>query len=355
MNKGAINLRKIFLTGLVALIAISPGALLAQDQMPPAVVRVDLAVRQPLAAISQVAGTVTSRNDARLSAEVEGRLINVVDVGTRVTRGDALAKIEDIVFRLRQEELQAEISRAQARLKFLESEEKRFTRLAESNLAAATKLDLTRSDRDVARGDLRVARSRLAQNNDLLSRTTIAAPFDGIVVERLMTPGERVSEGSDVVRLVDQGHLEVIARAPLEYYPYVSEGMELDIRAGTFLTTGMVRTVVAVGDERTHQFEIRLDLADARLPVGQTVRVAVPVSEVKEVLTVPRDALVLRPEGITVFVVDSNNIAQQINVTTGMGAGDKIEVFGAVSAGDRVIIRGNERLESGQSVNVKES
>ncbi len=348
-------MRKSLCIWLLILANVPGGQLLAQGEMLPAIVKVELVVQQTLAAVSQVVGTVTSRNDARLSAEVEGRLINVADVGLHVVKGDALAKIEDTTLRLRQDELEAEITRAQARLRFLESEEKRFTKLAESNLAALTQLDQTRSDRDIARGDLQVARSRLAQNSDKLARTTIVAPFDGVVVERLMTPGERVSEGSDVVRLVDQVNLEVIARAPLENYPYVREGLNLELRAGKLISTGFVRTVVAVGDENTHQFEIRLDLVGSPFPVGQTVRVTVPVSEVKEVLTVPRDALVLRPEGITVFIIDANDQAQQVNVTTGIGAGDKIEIFGNVSPGDRVVTRGNERLQSGQSVNIKES
>jgi RND family efflux transporter MFP subunit len=329
--------------------------LIAQMEMPPALVKVAIAETQALAPMTQVAGTVVSRNDAKLSAEVEGRLVNVVDVGTKVSKGDPLAKIEDTSLRLRQDELKAEIQRAEARLKFLESEERRFTKLAASNLAAATKLDETRSDRDVARGDLVVARSRLAQNSDQLSRTTISAPFSGVVVERLMTPGERVSEGSDVVRLVDQENLEVIARAPLEYYPFVKQGLRLDLRVGSLISTGVVRTVVSVGDENTHQFEIRLDVDGQPFPVGLTVRVGVPVSEVTEVLAVPRDALVLRPEGITVFVIDANNHAQQVHVTTGIGAGEKIEVFGALSSGDRVVIRGNERLQSGQEVTVSGS
>jgi RND family efflux transporter MFP subunit len=353
-----IGVRALRRTGIWAaamLGALASGALLAQGGMQPALVKVAVAEQQALAPVTLVAGTVASRHDANLSAEVEGRLVDVADVGTRVKRGDDLAKIEDTTLRLRQDELRAEITRAEARLKFLESEEQRFTRLAESNLAARTQLEQTRSDRDVARGDLMVARSRLAQNQDQLERTAIKAPFDGVVVERLMTPGERVSEGSDVVRLVDQEHLEVIARAPLENYPYVKEGMTLEVRAGNAISNGVVRTVVAVGDENTHQFEIRLDLAGSPFPVGQTLRVAVPVSGVKEVLAVPRDALVLRPEGITVFVIDSNDQAQQVNVTTGIGAGDKIEIFGAVSPGDRVVIRGNERLQPGQQVNVSGS
>jgi hypothetical protein len=70
------------------------------------------------------------------------------------------------------------------------------------------------------------------------------------------------------------------------------------------------------------------------------------------VLTVPRDALVLRPEGQSVFVIDANNQAQQVQVTVGVGQGDRIEILGAVSPGDKVVIRGNERLQPGQAVSI---
>ncbi|MDH4021050.1 MAG: efflux RND transporter periplasmic adaptor subunit, partial [Xanthomonadales bacterium] len=255
---------------------------------------------------------------------------------------------------LRRQELLAEVERAQARQKYLESEESRYVKLAESNLAAATKLEETRSDRDVSRGDLRVAKSRLAQLEDQLSRTSIRAPFSGIVVERLMMPGERVDIGRNVVRMVDQQHLEVIARAPLEYYSYVLPGQELAVRTGNVVATGIVRTVVAVGSENTHQFELRLDIESGSFPVGQTLRVSVPTSFAREALVVPRDALVLRPGAISVFVVDNDQKAKQVMVTTGIGSGDQIEVSGDLSDGNTVIIRGNERLRSGQSVSIME-
>ena len=337
--------------GLVLLLMIMPG--LCQSQMGgPALVRVAVASIEDIAPETMVPGTVVSRNDARLSAEVPGRLISVADVGTEVMQGEPVAEIEDTSLRLQHNELQALVTRAEARLRFLESEEKRYEQLAESNLAAATQLDQTRSDRDVARGDLAVAQARLEQNEDQIARTRILAPYDGIVVERLMTPGERVIEGSNVVRLVDQDNLEVIARASLEYFRFVERGQWLDIRAGSQHVRGIVRTVVAVGDENTHQFELRLDLDGNPFPVGQTLRISIPTSDSREVLTVPRDALVLRPEGQSVFVIDANNEAQQISVTVGVGQGDRIEVRGAVSPGDKVVIRGNERLQPGQAVSV---
>jgi RND family efflux transporter MFP subunit len=326
----------------------------AQGGGQPANVRVATASLESLAPQTIVPGTVVSRNDANLAAEVTGRLIEVSDVGTIAEKGDVIAKIEDTVIRLRKDELVAEVARANARLRYLESEERRYVQLAESNLAAATKLEETRSNRDVSRSELQVAESRLAQVEDQLYRTSIRAPFGGIVVERFETPGERVDIGEDVVRMVDQQHLEVIARAPLEYYSFVQRGQELSIRTGNVTASGTVRTVVAVGTENTHQFELRLDIESNRFPVGQTLRVSVPTSDVRDALVVPRDALVLRPNGISVFVVGQDQTAKQVMVTTGIDAGDRIEVNGDLSIGDVVVVRGNERLRPGQSVSIME-
>jgi RND family efflux transporter MFP subunit len=348
------NMKKfIWLFAVLALGLVYQSAVLAQGHEDrPADVRVAKASIQSLAPETIVPGTVVSRSDARLAAEVTGRLLEVAEVGTVATKGDVVAKIEDTVISLRIQELLAEVARARARLKYLESEEGRYVKLAESNLAAATKLEETRSDRDVSRGDLQVAQSRLAQMEDQLARTSIRAPFSGIVVERLMMPGERVDIGKNVVRMVDQQHLEVIARAPLEYYSYVRPGQELALRTGKVTATGTVRTVVAVGSENTHQFELRLDIESNRFPVGQTLRVSVPTSNVRDALVVPRDALVLRSEGISVFVIDKDQKAKQVMVTTGIGAGQKIEVTGDLADGDTVVIRGNERLRSEQSVSI---
>jgi RND family efflux transporter MFP subunit len=126
-----------------------------------------------------------------------------------------VARVEDETLRLLNQELQAEIRRAEARLEFLANEVRRFATLAETNLASANQLEQARSEQAVAQGDLDVARARLAQNNDQLARTRILAPFDGVVVERMMRPGERVADGGVVVRLVNQERLEVVARAPL--------------------------------------------------------------------------------------------------------------------------------------------
>lgn len=322
-----------------------------QDAPPP--VQVATAESRNMTGTILVPGTVVSRDDARLSAEVDGRLVWVADVGTALAAGESAARIEDTGLQLRRDELAAQVEREQARLGFLDAEEERLTELEARNVAAKTQLDQIRSERQMARSELAVARARLAQVEDDIDRTEIRAPFDGVVVERLAQLGERVNPGAPVVRMVAPQSLEVIARAPLDYLMYLEPGDQVPLSTGGRLIEGTVRTLVAVGDENTHLFEVRVDIPGGVLPVGQTVRLTLPSSDPSQVVAVPRDALVLRPQGVAVFVIDEANRAQRVDVTTGLAQGDRIQVEGAINPGDTVVIRGNERLRQGQEVTIQ--
>ncbi len=339
---------------IVALAALMlTGTTWAQFGAAPTV-EVISAQQREMAPTLQVAGTVLSRSDAGLSAEIEGRLVAVADVGTRVAEGDVVARIEDTTLQLRVAELEAEIARGDARLQFLDAELGRVRRLAETNLAAVSQIDQTRSERDMASSDLDVARARLAQLEDQIERARIRAPFPGVVVERVARAGERVGVGTLVLRLVDPDHLEVVARAPLRYFRFVQPGDELTVDTGSEVFEAPLRTVVSVGNEDLHVFELRLDIKRP-LPVGQTARVTIPAAELREVLAVPRDALVLRGSGTAVFVIEEDGTARRATVSAGIGQGEWIEVAGPVQAGDRVVVRGNERLRDGQRVEIRES
>lgn len=317
----------------------------------PAPVEVDTARLIAMAPTMQVAGTVLSRSDALVSAEVAGRVLEIAEVGERFQVGDVLARLEDTALELRRQELRAEIQRAEARLRFLNAELVRYQRLAESSLASETQIDGTRADRDVAESDLAVANSRLAQVEDQIERTRLRALFDGIVAQRLVQPGERVAIGTEMMRVYNPSDLEIVARAPLAYYRYLRPGDELGIQVNDEILAAPLRTLVSQGSESVHVFELRLDLQEA-LPVGQTVRVTIPTADVREVLAVPRDALVLRGDGASVYIVDDENNAQRVQVAVGIGSDNLIEIRGAVQPGDRVVVRGNERLREGQSIEV---
>ena len=95
---------------------------------------------------------------------------------------------------------------------------------------------------------------------------------------------------------------------------------------------------------------MRIEAPKGNWIVGAAVNVSIPTEQVRNVVTVPRDALILRQNSIYLYKIKDDNTATRINVKTGMGKGDLIEVIGDISSGDRVVIRGGERLREGQPV-----
>jgi multidrug efflux pump subunit AcrA (membrane-fusion protein) len=167
--------------------------------------------------------------------------------------------------------------------------------------------------------------------------------------------GERLNVADEVIRLVDPRAIEVVARAPLNTVNFVANDDEMILYNDYRRDSGTVRTIVPFGNPQSHMFELRLNIDPEKWTVGESVRLAMPTAEARKVLSVPRDALVLRREGSFVFRVNDDMSAEQINVSTGLGAGTRIEVIGEIKAGDRIVVRGAERLNTGMTVSISDS
>ncbi|MDX2412956.1 MAG: efflux RND transporter periplasmic adaptor subunit [Woeseiaceae bacterium] len=337
---------------LVSLMSIAPCAMaLAQGMgMPPPAVVVAEAQMLQLAPSVDVPGTVISRFDSRLASELAAKLVWIAEVGTVVKEGDTVARLEDFTFKLLEMEAQARVEREQARVKFLRSENDRLDKLAEVNLSAKSQLDQVVSELAIAKSDETMARVQLGLAQISMHITQIRAPFDGLVTERLRNIGERLNVSDEVIRIVNPNALEVVARAPLNTVNFISDGAILQLHNDFREDEGSVRTIVPFGNPQSHMFEVRLNVDPEVWTVGESVRLSMPTANAKEVLAVPRDALVLRREGASVFRINDDMTAEQISVITGLGDGSHIEVMGELKAGDRVVTRGAERLNSGDTV-----
>ncbi len=312
----------------------------------------ELATMQMLSPSVEVPGTVVSRHDSRLASELAAKLVWIAEVGTEVKEGDTVARMEDFTYVIREMEAQSLVDREQARVVFLESELQRFEELLERNLSAKSQYDRTVSDLAVARSEHRIAQAQLGYAQIAMHITEIRAPFDGVVTERLRSRGERLNVADEVLRLVDPGSLEVVARAPLSTVNFIDKGDVLSISNDYRSGAAPIRTVVPFGNPQSHMFEVRLD-ADADVwTVGESVRLSMPTAAAKEVLAVSRDALILRREGASVFKVTDESTVVQVKVIVGLGAGMLIEIFGDLAAGDEIVVRGAEGLSDGMAVSV---
>lgn len=336
---------------LLCFVTITPIAF-AGGGMPKAIVKVENAVNIEIAPFIWVSGTVIGRFDSKIAAEVTGVLENVLDVGDELEKNSVIAKIDDSKYQLALNEISAEVKPIETMVEFFRKEAERLEKLAKQNNAARNQLDQTQASHDEALAKIKIIKAKLAMARDDLDKTTVRAPFSGVVMERYKTPGERVEAGDQIVRLINTGKIEVQARIPQESFQHINVGDVLSIKGPSGVIEGTVRVAIPVGDDVSRLYEIRIEFNNETWPVGTAVQVASPVNKKQNVIAVSRDALVIRQSGVVIYKINNDNQAELVPVKTGVANTTHIQVIGNVNENDKVVIRGNERLRPGQTVQV---
>jgi len=325
----------------------------AQSQtLDGVVVEIATAQEEYLMPEQWVPGSVVSRLDSNIATEVGGTLLSVVEVGDRLRAGDALGQINDELWQIQLRNDESRIRRLEANITFLDRQLERFEELMANNSTAELEFDRVRMERQMVAQELVSAEAQRDQTLYQIEHARIVAPFDGVVAERLREPGEFISAGEALVRLVNETQLEARVQAPINVLRFVRPDEQVAVQTDFQESLASIRAIVPVGDERSRMVELRVELADPGWVIGEAIRVSVPIAAPSYAVTVPRDALVLRDSQVYVFRIDENGTAERISVVAGDGSADRIGVRGALQAGDRVVIRGAERLQHGQLVKV---
>ena len=168
--------------------------------------------------------------------------------------------------------------------------------------------------------------------------------------------GAYVQIGDPVVNLVSDEELEIEADVPVQRLSGLLPGTTVEFRLeGPTLYRATVRAIVPAENPLTRtrpvRFVTRFDERLKTLANDQSVAVLVPIGAPREALSVHKDAVIKRPEGAVVFVVE-NDTAQPRQVRLGQAIGNRLEVLEGLSAGDAAVVRGNERLMPGAPVRV---
>lgn len=341
-------IRRSLCVFLSLLLPASPAlAIAGPDAMRVGVAQAHMMKMSPKLALP---GTVVSRNDSHLASEVDGRVAWVAEVGAVVKKGDVIARLDSNLAQMQFHSDTANVSRLGASLRYDAAQAKRMQTLMDSNAIAASTRDQAVSQRDVDTAQLAQANADLAKSKFTLDHSQIRAPFPGRVVARLINTGEFATAGKEIVRLVDVDDMEVKAQVPIESAHFLREGRPVTVQIENRPVVAKTRAIVPVGDENSRTIEIRLSLKAGDALVGDAAKVFLPAATTKNVLAVPRDALVLREDNVYIFKIGPKNTAQRVAVETGNEDGAMVEVKGAIGPGDRVVVQGAERLEAGQKV-----
>lgn len=356
------NLRWILIGGALLIVTLAYFLFFASDAAegqggagqggpPPAIVTLAKIEKLALTPNFTAPGDIVANRDSVVAAEVAGRIQTTLNIGARVSRGTVIAVIDDRSARLARDQARTEVARLQSDLTYQNRLVGRLQQLLKEEAESEASLDEAISARDQTRARLAAAKVALETAQVDLARTRIRAPFAGQMVERRIEVGEYATPGREIGRIVGREGSEARVRVPIAVAGSLSTGQEVTILANGEQRSSRVRTVIEAGDEVSRTVEVRAPMGSHSLKMGSAISITVPTGVERDVLTAPRDALVLRDSGIFVYVVNTKDkTAKRIDVQVGEPAGDRVAISGKIAAGDMIVVRGGERLRDGQNV-----
>jgi RND family efflux transporter MFP subunit len=337
-------------------------------------VGVDQVKTEPLKQTVPVIGRLIAAKAGVIAARISGPIGEMkVRVGDRVEQGAVIALLVDDSLDWRYQLAKAEVNQAKAAVDKakaafdLRSQElKRLKRLKKSAAFSQARLEdknlevasarsaMAESQASLIRGQ---ANQKLAEIN--LYNAKVRAPFPGVVSKRYIDVGAYVNVGSAVVDLIDDQHLEIEASVPAKRISGLTPGTNISFRMETASgqdqssLPASVRAVVPDEDPltrtRTVRFTINFSIQERNLATNQSVVLAIPAGQAREVVSVHKDAVINRKGKNIVFIVE-DGAANIRPVKLGEAIGPRFVVRGGLKAGDTIVVRGNERLRPGQKV-----
>lgn len=293
-------------------------------------------------------GTAQANRDVQVSAEESGVIREIVkDKGSRVSEGEPIAKIDDAI-------LAAQVDQARAQADFASQAWERRKRLwEESKIGSEIAYLEARVGAEQAAASLRLLEERLA-------RTTVRAPFDGVLESRTIELGSMVGPGQPVARIVDLDPIKIVAGVPERYARDVRVGagavVTFDVLPGEVFDAA-IRYVGSTVDPQSRTFPVEVVMSNPRgiVKPAMVSNIAVTRERLDAAVVVPQDALVRVENGFVVFVVaerDGATVAEVRPVEVGPGQQNLVVVEKGLQPGDRLIVVGQKMVADGDRVSV---
>jgi membrane fusion protein (multidrug efflux system) len=276
-----------------------------------------------------------------VASEIAGKVVSVdVPEGQRVERRHVLARLDDA-------ETRAALAIAAARRRNARDRLARLESLRAESVSSEQAFDDAKSEFDAAGGEFERAETRL-------QKTTIRAPFTGVLGLRLVNVGQYVEPGDPIVEITQVHPLELVFSLPQRHVSEIAVGQTV---------LGMVGLCEARFEGRVDAVDPRVDPATRSVRVnalvpneegalysGMSVRVRLLVGTVTGALVVPQEAIVRQGTKHIVYSVDGEGLAQQHEVTLGEFFVDGVHIPRGIEAGARVIAAGQQKLSPGSPI-----
>jgi RND family efflux transporter MFP subunit len=339
---------------------------LAQQTEQMAVPYVSVIRATPLNSDSEMVlpGTLKPDVESPIYARTNGYLKKwYKDIGSHVQRGELLAEIDTPEIDQQLAQARADLVTSQANLSLANLTATRYQDLIKSD-------SVSRQDLDNANGDL-AARKAMEQSSnanvkrleEMESFKRVYAPFAGIVTQRNVDPGTLINAGNggsatkEMFDLAQIDPIRVYVSVPQAYSPEIHVGLKACLSLSELAQHNfcgqVVRTANAIDPgTRTLLTEVDVPNSAGTLLPGSYAEVHFNVKISGQRLSLPVNALLFRPDGTMVAVVNSDNRIDLKKITIGRDYGNALEVLQGVEATDRIVVNPPDSLEQNEQVNV---
>ena len=346
---------------LFLLISFIISLLLSADSisqsMPPTPVVVSNVIektyRKPLSFI----GTVNPVRKSLISAEVEGIVESLNHkAGSYVKKGEVIARINNKKINLRLKEARNAEEELKATLMLAEDDLERAEALYKKGITSDRDLQDAAARRDSLLARDRLLNSRIEQLEYDLRKSKITAPFNGFITKDYTEVGQWLEEGGTVAELIDIDSVEIIVNMPEKYVNMIELDQSVFLQIYSIPDkdfTGKIISIVPYADElsRTFPVKVRVGNKDHIIKSSMSAKVFFNLGSEKTVKMVMKDAIVDNNGNKIIYVV-RDGVAQPQVVIQGSAYGEYVEITSEVRVGEKVVIRGNERLQPMQPVSV---
>jgi len=314
-------------------------------------------------------GTIESQREVAVGFDLVGRISDVlVDDGARVSLGQELARLETNQAQADLRSAQTGVTAARASLQRLAAEEERARALlgtAEREAArvqallaagavpsqqsddtsdrlrlARAELDRVLAQRNEATRGIDVAAGGAEQRRVAVVRATLLAPFDGLVTRRLREPGDTVTIGSTVLRIVDTSRVHVSVAMDETVLPLLAleQPAAISFPGESAAVAGTVSRIPWEADRQTHELLVEVTPAhlERRIAIGQRADVRIELARREQVLRVPTRMLHHDATGPFVYVGRGGRI-RVVRPVLGLTGRDQVEIRDGLAEGDVVL------------------
>ena len=331
-----------------------------QDKGPPPVpIRVTTVERKLVSDQITIVGNAEAVETSTVASEVSGIVEHYpIREGDFIKKGDLLARLRSTDFQFRLRGAKAAKEKIMANLLFAEKELERAKKLKGTDSIAERNYDQALYSYQALAQELLVSEAEIDRLQYQIDQARVVSPFSGFVAREHTQVGEWINPGGAVATLLDLTNMQVEVDVPERYAVMISPKSEAKVMIKSVsdnVLLGKVYAILPQGDFKARSFPVRIYLSNPEFKIksGMEATVTFTLSNSKEALLIPKDAVVTAGNNRLVFsVVQGKANPVGINI---IGYYDgNVAVEGDLKQGDLVVIRGNERLRPGQPVQIIE-